>query len=114
MSSERLLGGRQGARWYQGQRQFEKRLERGLLVEIYEASAIGFIRRVRGDRNGSCIHDGASLVEDASCRDLLLRLGLYICGSAHLIAYYLFLRLYTGIENARRSSPYLLDEASSP
>jgi hypothetical protein len=24
------------------------------------------------------------------------------------------LRLYTGIENARRSSPYLLDEASSP
>jgi hypothetical protein len=37
-----------------------------------------------------------------------------ICGSAHLIAYYLFLRLYTEIENARRSSPYLLDAASSP
>jgi hypothetical protein len=78
MSSAGLLGGRQGAHWDQGQRHFEERLEQHLLVVICEASAIGFIRRVRGDGNGSCVHDGASLVEDASCRDRLLWLGLYM------------------------------------
>jgi hypothetical protein len=40
---------------------------------IYDAS--GLIRRGRDDRNGDCIHDGAFLVEDATCRDRLSRLG---------------------------------------